>query len=77
MKRKERGIVVASQLRSIINDQVEGMREAGISVIALPCRRTSDADIQSVFQKPKAIIIVLAFLKAGFNKKNPARVLLA
>ena len=36
-----------------------------------------DADIQSVFQKPKAIIIVLAFLKAGFNKKNPARVLLA
>ena len=39
-KRKERGIVVASPLRSIINDQVEAVREAGISAIALPCRGT-------------------------------------
>ena len=35
-KRKERGIVVASPLQSTINDQVEAMREAGISAIALP-----------------------------------------
>ena len=40
MKRKERGIVVASPLRSIINDQVEAVREASISAIALPCRGT-------------------------------------
>ena len=40
-KRKERGIVVASPLQSIINDQVEAMREAGISIITLPCRRTT------------------------------------
>ena len=39
-KRKERGIVVASPLRSIINDQVEVVRGAGISAIALPCRGT-------------------------------------
>ena len=39
-KRKERGIVVASPLQSTINDQVEAMREAGISAIALPCRGT-------------------------------------
>ena len=39
-KRKERGIVVASQLQSTINDQVEAMREAGISAIALPWRGT-------------------------------------
>ena len=39
-KKKERRIVVASPSRSIINDQVEAMREAGISVIALPCRGT-------------------------------------
>ena len=35
-KRKEHGIVVTSLLQSVINDQVESMREAGISVIALP-----------------------------------------
>ena len=40
MKRKERGIVVASPLQSTINDQVEAMREAGISAIALPWRGT-------------------------------------
>jgi len=34
-KRRERGIVVASPLQSTINDQVEAMREAGISAIAL------------------------------------------
>ena len=39
-KRKERGIVVASPLQSTINDQVEAMREAGISAIALPCHGT-------------------------------------
>ena len=39
-KKKERGIVVASPLPSIINDQVEAMREAGISAVALPCRGT-------------------------------------
>ena len=37
-KKKERGIVVASPF--IINDQVEAMREAGISAVALPCRGT-------------------------------------
>ena len=40
-KRKERGIVVASPLQSTINDQVEAMREAGISAIALPRRGTT------------------------------------
>ena len=40
-KKKERGIVVASPLpASIINDQVEAMRKAGISAVALPCRGT-------------------------------------
>ena len=40
-KKKERGIVVASPLPSIINDQVEAMREVGISAVALvPCRGT-------------------------------------
>ena len=39
-KKKERGIVVASPLPSIINDQVEAMREAAISAVALPCRGT-------------------------------------
>ena len=39
-KRKERGIVVSSPLQSTINDQVEAMREAGISAIALPWRGT-------------------------------------
>ena len=39
-KRKEHGIVVASPLRSIMNDQVEAMRKSGISVIVLPCRGT-------------------------------------
>ena len=39
-KTKERGIVVASPLQSTINDQVEAMREAGISAIALPWRGT-------------------------------------
>ena len=39
-KRKQRGIVVASPLQNIINYQVEVMREAGISVIALLCRGT-------------------------------------
>ena len=39
-KRKEPGIVVASPLQSTINDQVEAMREAGISAIALPWRGT-------------------------------------
>ena len=39
-RRKERGIVVASTLQSTINDQVEAMREAGISAIALPWRGT-------------------------------------
>ena len=39
-KKKERGILVASPLRTIINNQVEAMREAVISVIALPCRGT-------------------------------------
>ena len=39
-KRKERGIVVASPLQSTINDQVEAMREAGISAIELPRRGT-------------------------------------
>ena len=39
-KRKERGIVIASPLQSISDDQVEAMREAGISAIALPCHGT-------------------------------------
>ena len=39
-KRKERGIVVASPLQSTINDQVEAMREADISAIALSRRGT-------------------------------------
>ena len=39
-KRNEPGIVVASPLQSTINDQVEAMREAGISAIALPWRGT-------------------------------------
>ena len=39
-KRKERGIVVASPLQSTINDQVEAIREADISAIALPRRGT-------------------------------------
>ena len=39
-KKKEPGIVVASPLPSIINDQVEAMREAAISAVALPCRGT-------------------------------------
>ena len=39
-KRKERRIVAASLFRSIINDQVEAMREAGILANALPCRGT-------------------------------------
>ena len=39
-KTKEHGIVVASPLRSIINDLVEAMRETGISAIALHCRGT-------------------------------------
>ena len=39
-KSKKHGIVVASPLHSIINDQVEAMREDGISGIALPCRGT-------------------------------------
>ena len=38
--RKEHGIVIASPLQSIIDDQVEAMREAGISAIALPCHGT-------------------------------------
>ena len=43
LERREKnvhGIVVASPLQSTINDQVEAMREAGISAIALPCRGT-------------------------------------
>ena len=36
-KGKERGTVVASPLRSIVNDQVEAMREDGITATALPC----------------------------------------
>ena len=63
-KRKERGNVVASPFRSIIKDQVE----AGISAIALPCRGTMRWCGHSVFWKPKAIILVLAFLEADFNK---------
>ena len=39
-KRKKLGIVVASTLQSTINDQVEAMREAGISAISLPWRGT-------------------------------------
>ena len=37
---KERGIVVASLLRGIINYQAEAMREADISAFALPCSGT-------------------------------------
>lgn len=40
MKRKEHGIVVVPPLQSVINDQVEKMREVGISAIALPCHKT-------------------------------------
>ena len=66
MKRKECGIVVASSLRSIINVQVEVM----ISVSVLRCCETMRWCGHSVFfKKPKAIIVLLAFLKAGFNKK--------
>ena len=36
----EKKVEVASPLQSIINDQVEAMREAGISAIVLPCRGT-------------------------------------
>ena len=41
--------VVASPLRSIINDQVEAMRVAGISAIALPCCGTMRWCVHSVF----------------------------
>ena len=40
MKRKEHGIVFVPPLQSVINDQVEKMREVGISAIALPCHKT-------------------------------------
>ena len=45
------------------------MREAGISAIALPCRGAMRWCGHSF--KPKATIVLLAFLKAGFNLGNP------
>ena len=77
LKQREKDVVlVASPLRSTINDQVEATRDADISAIALPCRGTMRWCGHSF--KPKGIIVVLAFLKAGFNKKNnnPAHLLL-
>ena len=73
-KSKERWIVVASLLRGIINDQVEAMREADISAFALPCSGTMRWCGHFLFLKPKAIIVVLAFLKAGFNKRKSSSV---
>ena len=63
-KRKERGIVVASPLQSIINDQVEAMRDAGISIITLPCRRTMRWSGQTVFLKTDN------YHRRGFNKRK-------
>ena len=68
LKRREKNVeFVASPLWSTINEQVEAMREAGISVIALPCRRTMRWCRHSFFLNPKPIIIMLAFVKAGFK----------
>ena len=65
---------MATQLRSIINDQIEVMREAGISVIALPCHGTMRWCGHSIcFLKTESCHhrAKLKILKAGFNKKNP------
>ena len=45
----------ASALRSIINDQVEAMREAGISAIASPCFGTMRLCGHSVFFKNRKL----------------------
>ena len=58
--------------------KLKQLREAGISAIELPCRIWNHEVMRTscFFLKLKAIIVGLAFLKAGFNKKNPAQVLL-
>ena len=51
---------------------LETVRESGISAITLPCRGTMMWCGHSFH--PKAVIVLLAFLKAGFNerKSSPA-----
>ena len=47
------------------------MREAGISEIALSLPRTHEVMWTIIFfKKTKAITVVVAFLKAGFNKRK-------
>ena len=76
LKQREKNVVlVASPLWSIIKyDQVEAMSKADVSTIALPCTEPW-GDVDTLL-KPKAIIVVLTFLKAGFNTENSAKVLL-
>ena len=54
----------ASALRSIINDQVEAMREAGISAIASPCFGTMRLCGHSVFLKTESYNHRVRFLKS-------------
>ena len=75
-KKKERGIVVASPLPSIINDQVEAMREAAISAVALPCRGTRGAADMLFFKNRKLSSSSLLSWNQALIKENPARVLL-
>ena len=75
-KKKERGIVVASPLPSIINDQVEAMREAAISAVALPCRGTRGAADMLFFKNRKLSSSSLLSWNLALIKENPARVLL-
>ena len=54
----------ASALRGIINDQVEAMREAGISAIASPCFGTMRLCGHSVFLKTESYNHRVRFLKS-------------
>ena len=63
-KKKERGVVVASPLRSIINDQVEAMREA---------KWWGDADIL-YFKNRKLSSSCSLSWKLALIEENPARV---
>ena len=67
---KRSGIVVASPLRSIINDQVQAMREAGIWVIALSYRGTMSWCGHSVRRVSSSCSLSW---KLAFKKENPAR----
>ena len=70
-KRNERGIscIAITKYYQWSSWSNAKRREAGISAIAFPCRGTMRWCEHS-FLKPKAIIVVLAFLKAGFNKRK-------